>query len=222
MKISNEKLGIGIPCSFPHIPFPFFDSFVTMKKPDFIYIPKLNGPIDTLRNDIVEKALGMNCSHLIMMDVDQVYHPETIPALLSRRLPVVGAAVCRRYPPFDPIIMKREEVGYSYGGEWNPDGLVECDATGTGCILFDMEVFRKIPAPWFEFTKDANGLPVGEDIGFCEKLKAAGYKVFVDCTVPAGHLTTMIVNKATYDLYSAMKAAKAVKDRALGVADEAA
>jgi hypothetical protein len=77
------------------------------------------------------------------------------------------------------------------------------DATGAGCLMFDMEVFRKMPKPWFRAQRNPDGTPIGEDIGFCQDLKAAGYKIFVDTSVPAGHLTTMIVNTQTNRLYRA-------------------
>lgn len=217
MKISNIRLSIGVPCSFPFIPTSFFNSFVLMEKPEFTFITADNGPIDTLRNDIVEKALAVGATHLLMLDVDQVYHPKTIPTLLSRKLPVIGAAVCRRYPPFDPIIMRITERGYESTDEWDDNGIVECDATGTGCILFEMSIFKKLQYPWFRFQKNPeNGMVIGEDIGLCQDLKALGYRIFVDTSVPAGHLTTMIVNKATHELYKAMKAAQENKNKALG------
>ena len=130
MKISNFKLAIGVPCTFPYIPISFFNSFVMMKKPEFIFIPADNGPIDTLRNDIVEIALKEGVSHLLMMDVDQVYHPDTIPTLLDRKKPVVGAMVCRRYPPFDPVMMRLGDEGYESipTTEADESGLVEVDA----------------------------------------------------------------------------------------------
>jgi hypothetical protein len=105
-------------------------------------------------------------------------------------------------------MFRNKESGlYEFGGEWNPDGLIECDATGTGCLMFEMSVFRKMPRPWFKFrTDEKNGMPIGEDIGFCQDLKEAGYRVFVDCTVPAGHLATMVINRNTHLLYRAMKA----------------
>ena len=63
MRISNEVLGIGVPCTFPFVPISFVHSFVLMEKPSFQYITCDNGPIDTLRNDIVKKAIeyGMIC-----------------------------------------------------------------------------------------------------------------------------------------------------------------
>jgi glycosyltransferase involved in cell wall biosynthesis len=205
------KLGIGIPLSFPWVPSSFFHSFVHIERPDFIYLHADNGPVSGLRNEIVKKALLEGCTKLIMMDVDQVYHPQTIMRLLSHNLPVVGALVHRRYPPFDSLMLKVVEVddhfnGYESIDEWNEGELVEVDATGGGCLMFDMDIFKKLPYPWFRDDKQAPGLPnIGEDIGFCQDLKAAGYRIFVDTSIPAGHLAVMIINTATNRLYRAMQ-----------------
>lgn len=210
MKISNLKLAIGIPCSFPFIPVSFLYSFLYMERPDFELIHADNGPIDTLRNDIVEKALSINATHLIMMDTDMVYHPKTITSLLSHKLFVVGALCFRRYPPFDSIMLKivegKEYNKYESIDEWEEGELVEVDATGAGCLMFDMSIFRKMPYPWFRFQKqERTGFVIGEDIGFCQDLKAAGYKIYVDTSVPSDHLTTLAVNRKTNLLYRAMK-----------------
>lgn len=210
MNISNQRLGIGIPCTFPFIPSSFFYSYAFMEKPDHIFIHADNGPIDTLRNDIVEKALKEGCTHLIMMDVDQTYPVNTIPRLLSHNLPIVGCRVHRRYPPFDSLMLKIKEIddrtnSYDSVDDWEEGELLEVDATGAGCLMFNMEVFRKLPYPWFKFRKQPGGGIVGEDIGFCQDLKAAGYKIFVDTSLECGHLATMIVNRKTNLLYRSMK-----------------
>lgn len=209
MKISNTKLAIGIPLTFPFVPSGFFYSFAYMDRPDYIMIHEDNGPIDALRNNIVERALKDNCSHLIMMDTDMEYHRDTITRLLSRRLPIVGALCYRRYPPFDPLLLKGSPVdGYESIDKWEEGELVEVDATGTGCLLFRTDVFKKMPSPWFKFRPNPNdkiGGVIGEDIGFCWDLKRAGYKIHVDTTIPANHLTTLAINDSTYRLYKAMK-----------------
>jgi hypothetical protein len=211
MEVTNFKLGIGIPLSFPMVPSAFFDSFITMEKPDFTYLRTSFGPIDQIRNDLVRQAQETHCSHIIMMDTDQVYHLKTITRLLSHRLPVVGCLIYRRYPPFDPLMLKGEINRYENILEWDPDSLVEVDATGAGCILFEMEVFRKIPEPWFRFRSnpnpEKNGI-IGEDIGFCSDLRAAGYRIFVDTSIPAGHLSQMIINEGTWKLYNKVKEAE--------------
>ena len=212
MRISNQRLAIGIPCDFPHIPSSFFYSFVLMDKPSFTFIHADNGPVDTLRNDIVEKALLEGVTHLLFMDVDQVYPTDTITKLTSHRLSIVGGKVNRRYPPFDPIMMRITNEGYQPIDDYEPGSLVSVDANGTGCILYDMGIFRKMPYPWFKFQKNPeNGMTIGEDIGFCQDLKAAGYDIYVDTSVEIGHLATMIITEATHDLYKAMKTVAARK-----------
>jgi len=214
LEVSNYRIGIGIPLSFPFIPSSFFDSFVKMEKGEFIYLRSANGPLEGLRNSIVEMAMEANCSHLLMCDTDMTYHINTIPSLLSRRIPVVGALCYRRYPPFDPLMYRGEVNNYFSITEWTQGDLVEVDATGTGCLLCDMEVYYKMKSPWFEFPpnpdKRAKGV-VGEDIWFCTKLKKMGYKIYVDTSVPSGHLSTLEVGHGTYLLYKAMKEKQEIK-----------
>ncbi len=205
MKISNFRLGIGLPLSFHMVPSAFLDSFIAMDKPPFIYIRSDAGTIEQMRNAIVQDAIRSYCTHLIMMDTDQVYHPETITRLLAHDLDVCGCLVYRRYPPFDPLMMKGEINKYQTIKEWEPNSLVEVDATGTGCLMFKMEVFQKMMAPWFRVRESDTGTVVGEDIGFCSDLRQAGYKIFVDTSIPAGHLSQLQITEGTWRLYNRLK-----------------
>lgn len=207
-KLTNFKLGIGLPCSWNHIPFSTALSLLQLERPDFELIPAVNGPVDGLRNQIVETALMRNCSHLIMMDMDQTYPVDTITKLLSHKLPVVGCLVHRRYPPFDPLLYRGDIGTYELIENYEKGDLIEVDATGTGCLMFDMEVFRNMPAPWFRFRLTADNLPIGEDFGFCSDLRKAGYKIYVDTSIQCGHLSTMEITDGTYQLYKAMKVAQ--------------
>ena len=218
MRVSNFHLAIGIPCSFPFVPVSFLYSMLLMERPSYTLLHADNGPIDTLRNDIVTKAINVGASHLIMLDTDMIYHLRTIPSLLSHNLPIVGALCFRRYPPFDSLMLRiNNDFGrYDSIDDWKDGELIEVDATGAGCIMYNMEVFRKLPEPWFRFQKNPdNGMVIGEDIGFCQDLKAAGYRIFVDTSIPADHLTTLAVNRATNKLYMASKSKEAM-DMALG------
>lgn len=209
MRITNKKLAIGFPLSFPMVHSDFFFGCLLMERPEFIPIRAENGPIDAMRNNLVLNAMQLHCSHLMMMDCDMVYHPETIPKLLEHKLPIVGALCYRRYPPFDPLLLRGDPInGYESLDEWEDGELVEVDATGTGCLMFDMRVFREMQPPWFQFRDNPDekvGGVIGEDIGFCWDLKTAGHKIYVDTSIPSKHLTTMAVNDATYRLYKAMK-----------------
>jgi hypothetical protein len=204
-------LGIGIPLTFPFVPSSFFHTYAQMQKPEHIYIHADNGDIASLRNNIVERALLEGVTNLIMMDTDQIYPVDLIPRLLAHNLPVVGARVHRRYPPFDSLMLRAVPVDentamYESVDDWDEDsGLIEVDATGGGCLMFDMDIFRNMPSPWFKTKVQPEGGVIGEDIGFCQDLKNAGYRIFVDPTIECGHLTTMIVNSKTNRLYRSMK-----------------
>jgi len=214
-RVTNFKLGIGIPLTWPYVPSGFFDTFITMQKPDFSYIPGRggSGSIDELRNKIVSDALELGCSHLWMIDADMKYHPMTILRLLEHGLPVVGGLCYRRYPPFDPLLLKGTINEYQLIEKWEEDELVEVDATGTGCLLFHMNIFRKIPPPWFEFRPipdQEKGGVIGEDIGFCHKLREAGYRIFVDTSIPSGHLTMFEVTDNAFRIFRKLQKLKAL------------
>jgi len=67
-----------------------------------------------------------------------------------------------------------------------------CNGVGMGCTLFKMDLFRKIPAPWFETIQDwdpnKGGRGYTQDLAFCEKVCKIGGKIAVDTSVKVGHL----------------------------------
>ncbi len=161
--------------------------------------------IEEIRNNLVEQALDEVCTKFITLDTDQVYPSDTIIKLLSHDKPIVAGQVHRRYPPFDPIMLRGELHKYlsipfeeMYTGE-----LVEIDATGVACMCINMEVFLDIKYPWFESlpSTEEHKKPVGEDINFCRKARQAGYPISVDTSIEIGHLGLREFGKADHVLY---------------------
>lgn len=213
MKINNFKLAIALPLTRDVVDTCFLDSWTLMEKPEYVYIrPTFPGPIDAIRNDLVKQAIQENCTHIIMMDTDQSYPPDVITKILKHNLDVCGAKVHRRYPPFDALCMLQEkESGRLYcvpDEDIEAGKLIEVHATGTGCILYKVDVFQNIPYPWFEFSVTEDGQPIGEDINFCHKLRKNGYKIFVDCSIEIGHSANLMVNYSTYKLYKTLQMQK--------------
>jgi hypothetical protein len=205
---SGFKLGIAFPLADRDVPAQFFVSVLNMVPDEYcLLIPrfpagKFADSLCSVRNDLVEQALEKGCTHLLMADTDQVYPADTIEKLLSHEKDIVGVAVHRRWPPYDLIMMRGELGSYTHvpEAECYSGVLVPVDATGTGCLLFDTRVFLDIPRPWFEFGQ-ANGNPVGEDILFCSKARAAGFEIFVDTSIQVDHLTTLRVNRGTREVH---------------------
>jgi|GEM_PF-423412 len=217
------KLAIAVPLTDEMVYRQFFFSFVKViteymsslvkygKPISFdVLMPDFPCQIDAARNNLVQQALLLGCTHILMMDTDQIYQTTgMIEKMLAHEKPVVGARVHRRYPPFDPLLL-RGDPGKLYQVPddeiKNEDGSfkeeLSVDYTGTGCILYDMKIMNDmIPLKWFRFSVGDSGQPIGEDINFCDELKKANIPVIVDCSIDIKHLSTMAIDWGTYKLF---------------------
>lgn len=203
------KLGIGFPLVDDKVPVQFFTSFTCMEKPAeyTMLLPQFpHGPfvgnIADARNSLVKQALDDGCTHLLMCDTDQIYPADTLTRLLAHDVDVCGVRVHRRWPPFDVILLRGDLGRYEHvpEAECFSGDLVDVDATGTGCLLFKMEVFDRVPAPWFKLHYH-QGKPVGEDIYFCSQARKAGVRIAVDTGIEVGHFSTHVIGRGTYLLY---------------------
>ena len=142
-----------------------------------------------LRHKIVRKALEIESTHILFADSDQDFPPYTLRALLSHRLPVVGANIATKILPSIPTA--RLKSGHSgvplYPGG---NGVIKVWRLGLGLVLVETEVFRKIDPPWFEvrYEPEIDDF-MGEDWFFMSRLEAAGIGVYVDQDLSAevGH-----------------------------------
>jgi len=174
-----------------------------------VLMPDFPCQVDAARNNLVQQALLLGCTHIIMMDTDQIYATTNmIEKMLAHDKPVVGARVHRRYPPFDPLLLVGDpgklrqlpDDEIKQDGEFKTE--VSVDYTGTGCILYDMKIFNDmIPKKWFRFSVGDLGQPIGEDINFCDELKRANIPIIVDCSIDIKHLSIMAIDWGTYQLF---------------------
>ena len=217
------KLAISIPLTdemvYRHFLFSFIkviteymSSLVKNGKPiSFdVLMPDFPCQIDAARNNLVQQALQIGCTHILMMDSDQIYATDNmIEKMLAHNKPVVGARVHRRYPPFDALLMDGEigkllpvpeEKIKNKDGSFKDE--VKVDYTGTGCVLYDMAIFNDMmPSKWFEFKTKGDGSPISEDILFCDKLKKKNIPIIVDCSIDIKHLTLLAADWSTYRLF---------------------
>lgn len=210
--MDDFKLGIAEPSVREMEYVEYHRSFTLLDKPNpFVYIVPLfatgefPGNIAEVRNALVTQSLDQGCTHILLMDTDQVYYTrDMITKMLDLNLPVVGTVVHRRGVPYDPLVMRGEPDKYVFipDEEVFSGEVIEVDATGMGCILIKTEVFFDIPQPWFEKIPGTEGhKTLGEDINFCWKLRQAGYKIFVDTSIKISHLIIFEVDELLYKVY---------------------
>lgn len=148
------------------------------------------------RNRIVKDALEGGFTHLFFLDQDVIVPPGTINKLLAHKKPVVGALYYQKIAPHAPN-----------AGSQNPDGtwqplsnrqrnveLQRVDVIGMGATLIDLDVCRKLGEDgWFNMNGET-----GEDIMFCERVRKAGFSLWVDTTIDAYHVGATPVDRSYF------------------------
>ncbi len=170
---------------------------------EFVYPEKCVRRIfhDFARNSIVEEFLKTDCDVLWFLDSD-ICPPKHVLDLVTvhwDKWQVAGAP----YPVFmNPSGEKNCQVLFCVyvKGEkgFAPSnipfaGTALVDGLATGCMFIKREVFEKLSKPYFEFKYDAESrlLTEGEDLGFCHRVSALGYKFFTDFSMVCKHYKTV-------------------------------
>jgi len=134
------------------------------------------------RNNGVQLAQEFDAHYLLFLDSDMLFPESTLWRLLMHRQDIVGATYAKRVPPYATLgTVLPGEVARTSSGMTAASGLIEMARIPTGCLLIKMSVFEKLARPYFRFDADeATGDIVGEDYVFCDRARAAGFRIWCD------------------------------------------
>jgi hypothetical protein len=169
-------------------------------------LDSFGGFVDVLRASMCHEFLKQcpDRNYLIMLDNDVVpLDPESVLRLCSHDLPVVSGVV----PAISPgvgmfaCVSVKDDAGTARFPTVQDtvkipgQGLRELDTCGAGFLAIRRDVLESMhEAPFIisnELRREAakiGHLRVGEDIFFCEQVKRAGHKIYVDFSVQAVHM----------------------------------
>lgn len=185
-------------------------SFGYMDKPGPWDIIRLSGlPFGEARTQAAVQCLNGGYQWLMFIDADILAPKETIPRLMSHRLPIVSALYYQRFPTWTGLeglylpCMFNEVPGADGKlqkqpiTDFKPGSLVEAHYIPAGCLLVHRSVFERMLQAgirrFFEWTLHADSQPSGagrsEDFEFCARARALGFKCFVDTSVVCEHET---------------------------------
>lgn len=129
---------------------------------------------------------------LWFIDTDMVFAPDTLDRLLLKGVDLVQPLCLLRHPPHYPVLYGElpEEPGVLKQAVLRTiqPSMVQVPAIGTGGMLLRRRVRDALADPWFEVGKIKPD-ELSEDLIFCRKATAAGFKCWADLTTAIGHLT---------------------------------
>lgn len=149
------------------------------------------------RNAAVVAAIKNKSTHLMFIDADQTFPPDGVKRLLEQKKQIIGANYNQRSMPLISTVKMMNDKGEMIGQQGSlqkiplPDKTFKAYAIGTGFMLLDLSIFKKIKKPWFNTEVWFEGEEPKyktEDIYFCENARKAGYDIWCDPTIKVGHI----------------------------------
>jgi len=132
------------------------------------------------RTSGVEKALKMGAEHVLFVDSDMLFPPDGLHRLLAADKDIVGTNYIRRGAPHDSLAKAKNGV------DQDVQGVVEVEQLPTGFMLIKCGVFDRIAKPWFLTPwVEERSVILGEDYYFCDKARANGLSIWMDCELSA-------------------------------------
>lgn len=191
------KVMLGVPSAGFIRNSLFLDYYGQLEKPAGTLITSSHGASPANgRNGMIKMALEQNCTHILFMDDDMAPEQDSLMRLLKHDLDIVGALyLMRNYPHFPLAFDEAWEDGQNRHMLLTPDtkGLVEVTNTGLGFCLIKTDVFRKMEGPYWIRLGEIQPDGWCDDIGFFNRVRQAGFKIFVDTDCKVGHLSQMIL-----------------------------
>lgn len=142
-------------------------------------------PVDESYNHIVQTALEDKADFIITVEDDTFPSKDALPRLMKLIRENPNTAVGAWYPKREKsregvhIVLKKGNRQ-----QMEADGTVqEAYTMAMGCSIYPIEMFLKIPYPWFKTTAN-----ISQDSFFCQLAREAGYRFLVDTSVRAKHI----------------------------------
>lgn len=154
-------------------------------------VPEHGYTIAENRNYSAVQALKNFSDYLLFIDDDMTFPPDLLDTLLADKKEIVGVAYHPRCDTSEKLGFLDETHIITLETTTDPKykETFKCKAVGTGVMLIDCNVFKKIERPWFAFEYlDTGQCKVGEDWYFCLKAKEKGIDTWCNPTIKIGHL----------------------------------
>lgn len=133
----------------------------------------------TNREQLAAHAIAEGYTHMLFLDDDMSFHPSVLSVLLGRRQPIVvtNYLIKTDAPEFVAVGLDGNRIPTTE----QSTGLQPIAYSGFGVSLFEVDVFKRTPQPWFlpDFDPAQNSYTT-EDNPFFRRARESGFKVLLD------------------------------------------
>ena len=161
------------------------------------------------RNDLGQLAIREKTDYVLWVDSDMVFPSDTLIDLmadLEEGRDIVAATCHMRRPPFRPVFYKKLRMGitpaeneHENWDDYPKDGPFKLEAVGFGCVLMRTSVLETVINKYGDLFAPLPGF--GEELSFCIRAKACGYKIHCDPKLQIGHKGSLIITEETFNAY---------------------
>ena len=136
--------------------------------------------ISANRERLVAGALKGDTTHILFIDEDMSFAPNTLHMLAAREKPIVGCNYKMRIAGKGFTALAPNKTSRIITTE-ESTGLEECHYTGFGFCLIERWVFEKVERPWFliGYNTETHTYTT-EDAGFAHRIENMGIPWYVD------------------------------------------
>jgi hypothetical protein len=133
----------------------------------------------TNREQLARRAVDSGKTHLMFLDDDMTFEPHILEVMLGRRQQIVvtNYLIKTENPEFVAVGLHGKRVPTLE----TSTGIEPIAYSGFGVSLFDVDVFKRTPQPWFlpEFVAESNTYTT-EDNPFYRRARETGFTVYLD------------------------------------------
>lgn len=157
-------------------------------------------PFDVMRNRQASRFLETDYECLMPVDCDIVPPDDAIVRLLAHDKAICGiASLSFQFgEPFAVVLEAMPEEPHGYKQAKGLQGLkkLKDGAIGLACCLIKREVFERMSRPWFEEILIDDGMGSRDtDFVFCERVRALGHDIWVDCDRLTDHMAVISLRR---------------------------
>lgn len=187
------KLLIAVP-TMDNVPVEFLKSLVGLIEDlqtegvDYEVLIENGTLVYMARDRLASVAILGDYTHVLWLDSDMVFEPSLLEDLSFSGKPFVTGIAHARRAPFNSCLFK--DIHLDTLTRWRakdyPSETFEVAGCGFACVLMEADILRDV-----QKVCDTCFTPFpkyGEDLSFCKRATALGYKLYAEPTVRLGHV----------------------------------